>query len=64
MLPFRLINQQIGMKMAQNVAVSSATDQMLTELAATRKNDGALVSTKGGIVAQAVIALYKKEVKK
>jgi len=49
--------------MAQNVHISSVTDQMLSELAKKRKKEGAPVSTKGNIIAQAVIALYEKEMK-
>lgn len=45
------------------VKVTEQTDALLTELSQKRKSEGALVRTKQDIVAEAIQALYKKEMK-
>ena len=49
--------------MAQHVKIKPNTDKMLNELSEKRKNDEAFIKSKQDIVAQAVEAIYRKEIK-
>lgn len=49
--------------MAQHVKVHQTTDQMLSELSKKRKHESSFIRTKQDIVGEAILALYKKEMK-
>jgi hypothetical protein len=47
--------------MAKLVSVTDTTKRMIDEISKERRKDDALVCTKGGIIAEVIIELYKKE---
>jgi len=49
--------------MTQHVKITPSTNQMLNEMSAKRKNEGAIVRTKMDIAAEAIAIQYKKEMK-
>ena len=49
--------------MAQHVKVTTSTNKMLDKLSGKRKSEESLVRTKQDIAAEAIIYLYKKEMK-
>lgn len=50
--------------MAINIKVNEKTSDQLTALKIKRSNEYSLIRTKQDLVAEAVDALYKKEIKK
>ena len=48
----------------KQMAISFAADDMLTELSAKRKNEGAIIRAKKDITAEAIAEFYKREIKK
>lgn len=46
-----------------SVDMSQATNKMLDNISDNRKNTGALISTKKGVIAELVLAAHKKECK-
>ncbi|QZI87785.1 hypothetical protein PODOV050v2_p0023 [Vibrio phage 66E30.1] len=49
--------------MAQHVKVNPTTDEMLSKLSEKRKRENSFIRTKQDIAAEAIVALYKKEMK-
>ena len=49
--------------MAQHVKVTQSTSDLLDELSVKRKAEGSFIKSKQDIAAEAIQALYKKEVK-
>jgi hypothetical protein len=49
--------------MAQHVKVNPSTDDMLNKLSEKRKREESFIRTKQDIAAEAIAALYKKEMR-